>query len=276
LPPTSGKTSSIDGISMTDSAPGARQRREFAPPHPDDFSRTPYASLNPRASGSIANHRRGRSAPFDLLKKRGRHFAPAVGELLRDWFGLQRRRRLGNFPHEFFRRPSASASRLQRALASEGRIHRVRTKPNFGARTFSVFRAQDSSNLMRDLQGQVSASTYFLHQPQSRRGPAHGPTRNRRVMYLGPAWSRSRKSRQLFRYAEKMPYTKMLLGAVSGPCKCSGSASEFRVKRRDFRNPINPTFGVFPSIRAARWLFDLCRREDAPKLIDGGGPAHAV
>ena len=88
------------------------------------------------------------------------------------------------------------------------------------------------------------------------------------VMYLGRVVEIA-EARELFD-APRMPYTKMLLGAV--PDLAMSGRQRIPVKG-EIPNPINPPAGCAFNPRCPL-VFDRCRRE-APKLIDGVA-CHAV
>jgi peptide/nickel transport system ATP-binding protein len=88
------------------------------------------------------------------------------------------------------------------------------------------------------------------------------------VMYLGRIVEIA-ESKELFA-RPRMPYTKMLLGAV--PDLAMSGRQRIPVKG-EIPNPINPPPGCAFNPRCPL-AFDLCRME-APKLIDGVA-CHAV
>ncbi len=252
LPPTSGNVV-IDGVSMTD--PRRSQARRALRRRIQMIFQDPYASLNPRlrVDAVIAEPIRA----FDLLKSeadiRGR-----VGELL-GLVGLHADDGW-KFPHEFSGGQRQRIA-IARALASEAEFI-VCDEPT-SALDVSV-QAQ-ILNLMRDLQDKFGLTYLFISHNLA--VVRHMATRIG-VMYLGRVVEIA-ESRQLFD-TPKMPYTRMLLGAV--PDLAMSGRQRIPVKG-EIPNPINPPSGCSFNPRCPL-AFDLCRRE-APKLINGVA-CHAV
>jgi peptide/nickel transport system ATP-binding protein len=252
LPPTSGNVV-IDGVSMTD--PRQSQARRALRRRIQMIFQDPYASLNPRlrVDAIIAEPIRA----FDLLKSeadiRGR-----VGELL-GLVGLHADDGW-KFPHEFSGGQRQRIA-IARALASEAEFI-VCDEPT-SALDVSV-QAQ-ILNLMRDLQDKFGLTYLFISHNLA--VVRHMATRIG-VMYLGRVVEIA-ESRQLFD-TPKMPYTRMLLGAV--PDLAMSGRQRIPVKG-EIPNPINPPSGCSFNPRCPL-AFDLCRRE-APKLINGVA-CHAV
>ena len=252
LPPTSGNVV-IDGVSMTD--PRQSQARRALRRRIQMIFQDPYASLTPRlrVDAIIAEPIRA----FDLLKSeadiRGR-----VGELL-GLVGLHADDGW-KFPHEFSGGQRQRIA-IARALASEAEFI-VCDEPT-SALDVSV-QAQ-ILNLMRDLQDKFGLTYLFISHNLA--VVRHMATRIG-VMYLGRVVEIA-ESRQLFD-TPKMPYTRMLLGAV--PDLAMSGRQRIPVKG-EIPNPINPPSGCSFNPRCPL-AFDLCRRE-APKLINGVA-CHAV
>ena len=246
LPPTSGDVV-IDGVSMHD--PRQAQARRELRRRIQMIFQDPYASLNPRlrVDAIVAEPIRA----FDLLKSeadiRGR-----VGELL-GLVGLHADDGW-KFPHEFSGGQRQRIA-IARALASEAEFI-VCDEPT-SALDVSV-QAQ-ILNLMRDLQDKFGLTYLFISHNLA--VVRHMATRIG-VMYLGRVVEIA-ESRQLFA-APKMPYTKMLLGAV--PDLAMSGRQRIPVKG-EIPNPINPPTGCSFNPRCPL-AFDLCRRE-TPRLIDG-------
>ena len=215
----------------------------------------PYASLNPRfrVDAIVAEPIRA----FDLIQGE-RDIRARVGELL-NLVGLHPDDGL-KYPHEFSGGQRQRIA-IARALASEAEFI-VCDEPT-SALDVSV-QAQ-ILNLMRDLQDKFGL-TYLLisHNLAVVR---HMATRIG-VMYLGRIVEIA-EGRELFS-RPRMPYTKMLLGAV--PDLAMSGRQRIPVKG-EIPNPINPPPGCAFNPRCPL-AFDLCRRE-APELINGVA-CHAV
>jgi peptide/nickel transport system ATP-binding protein len=252
LPPTSGNVV-IDGVSMTD--PRQAQARRELRRRIQMIFQDPYASLNPRlrVDAIIAEPIRA----FDLLKSEV-DIRARVGELL-GLVGLHPDDGW-KFPHEFSGGQRQRIA-IARALASEAEFI-VCDEPT-SALDVSV-QAQ-ILNLMRDLQDKFGLTYLFISHNLA--VVRHMATRIG-VMYLGRVVEIA-ESRQLFA-APKMPYTKMLLGAV--PDLAMSGRQRIPVKG-EIPNPINPPRGCSFNPRCPL-AFDLCRRE-MPRLIDGVA-CHAV
>jgi peptide/nickel transport system ATP-binding protein len=252
LPPTSGEVV-IDGVSMTDprqAQPRRRLRRRIQMVFQD-----PYASLNPRfrVDSIVAEPIRA----FDLIQGK-REIAARVGELL-SLVGLHPDDGL-KYPHEFSGGQRQRIA-IARALASEAEFI-VCDEPT-SALDVSV-QAQ-ILNLMRDLQDKFGLTYLFIsHNLAVVRHMANRIG----VMYLGRIVEIA-EARKLFEHP-RMPYTKMLLGAV--PDLAMSGRQRIPVQG-EIPNPIDPPSGCafHPRCPVA---FDLCRRE-APALIDGVA-CHAV
>ena len=194
----------------------------------------PYASLNPRfrVDAIVAEPIRA----FDLIQGE-RDIRARVGELL-NVVGLHADDGL-KYPHEFSGGQRQRVA-IARALASEAEFI-VCDEPT-SALDVSV-QAQ-ILNLMRDLQDKFGL-TYLLisHNLAVVR---HMATRIG-VMYLGRIVEIA-EGRELFSHP-RMPYTKMLLGAVPDLAMSGRQRSRSRAKSpiRSIRRP------AVPSIRAARW-----------------------
>src|SRR3981189_3652088 len=196
LPPSSGEVV-IDGVSMTDIKQAQvrqRLRRRIQMIFQD-----PYASLNPRFRVDAIVSEPIRA--FDLIQGE-RDIAARVGELLA-LVGLHAEagRKL---PHDFAG-GQRKAIAIARALASEAEFI-VCDEPT-SALDVSV-QAQ-ILNLMRDLQHKLRLTYPFIsHNLAVVRHMANRIG----VMYLGRIVEIA-EARQLFSHP-RMPYTKMLLGAV--------------------------------------------------------------
>jgi peptide/nickel transport system ATP-binding protein len=252
LPPTSGEVV-IDNVSMTD--PRQSQARRELRRRIQMIFQDPYASLNPRlrVDAIIAEPIRA----FDLLKSEA-DIRARVGELL-GLVGLHADDGW-KFPHEFSGGQRQRIA-IARALASEAEFI-VCDEPT-SALDVSV-QAQ-ILNLMRDLQDKFGLTYLFISHNLA--VVRHMATRIG-VMYLGRVVEIA-ESRQLFA-APKMPYTKMLLGAV--PDLAMSGRQRIPVKG-EIPNPINPPSGCSFNPRCPL-AFDLCRRE-TPDLINGVA-CHAV
>ena len=252
LPPSAGDVV-IDGVSMTD-ARQAQVRRRLRRRIQMIFQ-DPYASLNPRfrVDAIIAEPIRA----FDLIQGE-RHIRDRVGELL-SLVGLHPDDG-SKFPHEFSGGQRQRIA-IARALASEAEFI-VCDEPT-SALDVSV-QAQ-ILNLMRDLQDKFGLTYLFIsHNLAVVRHMANRIG----VMYLGRIVEIA-PARELFA-APRMPYTKMLLGAV--PDLAMSGRQRVPVKG-EIPNPIDPPPGCTFNPRCPI-AFDLCRRK-VPELIDGVA-CHAV
>jgi len=252
LAPTSGDVL-IDGVSMTDPRQAAvrrRLRRRIQMVFQD-----PYASLNPRfrVDAIIAEPIRA----FDLIQGE-RQISERVGELL-GLVGLHPDDGK-KFSHEFSGGQRQRIA-IARALASEAEFI-VCDEPT-SALDVSV-QAQ-ILNLMRDLQDKFGLTYLFISHNLA--VVRHMASRIG-VMYLGRIVEIA-EGRELFA-APRMPYTKMLLGAV--PDLAMTGRQRIPV-RGEIPNPIDPPPGCAFNPRCPL-AFDLCRKE-APALIDGVA-CHAV
>jgi peptide/nickel transport system ATP-binding protein len=252
LAPTSGDVL-IDGVSMTDPRQAAvrrRLRRRIQMVFQD-----PYASLNPRfrVDAIIAEPIRA----FDLIQGE-RAIAERVGELL-SLVGLHPDDGK-KFSHEFSGGQRQRIA-IARALASEAEFI-VCDEPT-SALDVSV-QAQ-ILNLMRDLQDKFGLTYLFISHNLA--VVRHMASRIG-VMYLGRIVEIA-DGRELFA-APRMPYTKMLLGAV--PDLAMTGRQRVPV-RGEIPNPIDPPPGCAFNPRCPL-VFDLCRRQ-APALINGVA-CHAV
>ena len=241
LPPTSGEVI-IDGVSMTN--PKQAQARKALRRRIQMIFQDPYASLNPRLRVDIIQGERN-------IKSR-------VGELL-GLVGLHPDDGL-KFPHEFSGGQRQRIA-IARALASEAEFI-VCDEPT-SALDVSV-QAQ-ILNLMRDLQDKFGLTYMFISHNLA--VVRHMASRVG-VMYLGRIVEIA-EGRELF-VRPRMPYTKMLLGAV--PDLAMSGRQRIPVKG-EIPNPINPPPGCAFNPRCPL-AFDLCRKE-VPKLIDGVA-CHAV
>ncbi len=252
LPPTSGDVL-IDGISMSDpqQAPARRHLRRRI----QMIFQDPYASLNPRfrVDAIVAEPIRA----FDLIQGE-RNIAARVGELL-NLVGLHADDGL-KYPHEFSGGQRQRIA-IARALASEAEFI-VCDEPT-SALDVSV-QAQ-ILNLMRDLQDKFGLTYLFISHNLA--VVRHMASRIG-VMYLGRIVEIA-KARELFDHP-RMPYTKMLLGAV--PDLAMSGRQRIPVKG-EIPNPIDPPSGCAFNPRCPL-AFDRCRRE-APALIDGVA-CHAI
>jgi peptide/nickel transport system ATP-binding protein len=252
LPPTSGEVT-IDGVSMTDRRQaGARRalRRRIQMIFQD-----PYASLNPRlrVDAIIAEPIRA----FELLTSEC-EIRARVGELL-GLVGLHADDGV-KYPHQFSGGQRQRIA-IARALASEAEFI-VCDEPT-SALDVSV-QAQ-ILNLMRDLQDRFGLTYLFISHNLA--VVRHMATRIG-VMYLGRIIEVADSSRL---FADpRMPYTKMLLGAV--PDLTMSGRARIAV-RGEIPNPIDPPSGCAFHPRCPE-VFDRCRI-DVPRLIDGVA-CHAV
>jgi peptide/nickel transport system ATP-binding protein len=252
LPPTAGEVV-IDGVSMTD-AKQAQVRRRLRRRIQMIFQ-DPYASLNPRfrVDAIIAEPIRA----FDLIQGE-RQIRDRVGELL-GLVGLHPDDG-SKFPHEFSGGQRQRIA-IARALASEAEFI-VCDEPT-SALDVSV-QAQ-ILNLMRDLQDKFGLTYLFIsHNLAVVRHMANriGVMYLGRIVEIAPAL-------ELFS-APRMPYTKMLLGAV--PDLAMSGRQRVPVKG-EIPNPIDPPPGCTFNPRCPI-AFDLCRKR-VPELIDGVA-CHAV
>src|SRR5258705_3334156 len=252
LPPTSGEVI-IDGVSMSDA--GQLQARQRLRRRIQMVFQDPYASLNPRfrVDAIVAEPIRA----FDLIQGE-RSIQDRVGELL-NLVGLHPDDGW-KYPHEFSggqRQPIAIAP----ALASEAEFI-VCDEPT-SALDVSV-QAQ-ILNLMRDLQDKFGLTYLFISHNLA--VVRHMASRIG-VMYLGRIVEIA-DGRELFA-SPRMPYTKMLLGAVPG---LAMSGRQRLPVQGEIPNPIAPPPGCAFNPRCPL-AFELCRRE-APGLINAVA-CHAV
>jgi peptide/nickel transport system ATP-binding protein len=252
LPPSAGDVV-IDGVSMTD-AKQAQVRRRLRRRIQMIFQ-DPYASLNPRfrVDAIVAEPIRA----FDLIQGE-RQIRDRVGELL-GLVGLHPDDG-SKFPHEFSGGQRQRIA-IARALASEAEFI-VCDEPT-SALDVSV-QAQ-ILNLMRDLQDKFGLTYLFISHNLA--VVRHMATRIG-VMYLGRIVEIA-PARELFA-TPRMPYTKMLLGAV--PDLAMSGRQRVPVKG-EIPNPIDPPPGCTFNPRCPI-AFDLCRKQ-VPELIDGVA-CHAV
>jgi peptide/nickel transport system ATP-binding protein len=252
LPPTSGGVI-IDGISMSDTR--QLQARQQLRKRIQMIFQDPYASLNPRmrVDAIVAEPIRA----FNLIRGE-RHIRGRVGELL-NLVGLHADDGW-KYPHEFSGGQRQRIA-IARALASEAEFI-VCDEPT-SALDVSV-QAQ-ILNLMRDLQDKFGLTYLFIsHNLAVVRHMANRIG----VMYLGRIVEIA-ESRELFNNP-RMPYTKMLLGAV--PDLAMSGRQRIPVKG-EIPNPIDPPPGCAFNPRCPL-AYDLCRRQ-APALINGVA-CHAV
>ncbi|WP_257169200.1 ABC transporter ATP-binding protein [Bradyrhizobium sp. SRS-191] len=252
LAPTSGEVI-IDGVSMSE-ARQAQVRRKLRRRIQMVFQ-DPYASLNPRfrVESIIAEPIRA----FNLIDGE-RQIKDRVGELL-TLVGLHPDDGQ-KFPHEFSGGQRQRIA-IARALASEAEFI-VCDEPT-SALDVSV-QAQ-ILNLMRDLQDKFGLTYLFISHNLA--VVRHMASRIG-VMYLGRIVEIA-EGRTLFN-DPRMPYTKMLLGAV--PDLSMSGRQRIPVKG-EIPNPINPPAGCTFNPRCPL-AFDLCRQK-SPELI-GGVACHAV
>ncbi len=250
LPPTSGEVV-IDGVPMA----GARhaQARQRLRRRIQMIFQDPYASLNPRfrVDAIVAEPIRA----FDLIQGE-RHIRDRVGELL-SLVGLHADDGQ-KYPHEFSGGQRQRIA-IARALASNAEFI-VCDEP-----TSALDVSVQILNLMRDLQDKFGLTYLFISHNLA--VVRHMASRIG-VMYLGRIVEIA-EGRELFASA-RMPYTKMLLGAV--PDLAMSGRQRIPVKG-EIPNPIDPPPGCAFNPRCPL-AFDLCRRE-APALIDGVA-CHAV
>ena len=252
LPPTSGEVL-IDGVSMAD--PRQAEARRRLRRRIQMVFQDPYASLNPRfrVEAIVAEPIRA----FDLIQGE-REIKQRVGELL-SLVGLHPDDGQ-KYPHEFSGGQRQRIA-IARALASEAEFL-VCDEPT-SALDVSV-QAQ-ILNLMRDLQDKFGLTYLFISHNLA--VVRHMASRIG-VMYLGRIVEIA-AARELFE-TPRMPYTKMLLGAV--PDLTMSGRQRIPVSG-EIPNPINPPPGCAFNPRCPA-AFDLCRRQ-APALIDGVA-CHAV
>jgi peptide/nickel transport system ATP-binding protein len=252
LKPTSGEVV-IDGVSMTD--PRQTQARRHLRRRIQMIFQDPYASLNPRlrVDAVIAEPVRA----FDLIQGEA-EIRARVGELL-GLVGLHPDDGW-KFPHEFSGGQRQRIA-IARALASQAEFI-VCDEPT-SALDVSV-QAQ-ILNLMRDLQDKFGLTYLFISHNLA--VVRHMATRIG-VMYLGRIVEIA-EGHELFAHP-KMPYTKMLLGAV--PDLAMSGRQRIPVKG-EIPNPIDPPQGCAFNPRCPL-VFDLCRRK-TPALINGVA-CHAV
>ena len=252
LPPTSGDVV-IDGVSMTN--PAHAQARRRLRRRIQMVFQDPYASLNPRfrVDAIVAEPIRA----FDLIQGE-RQIRDRVGELL-SLVGLHADDGK-KYPHEFSGGQRQRIA-IARALASNAEFI-VCDEPT-SALDVSV-QAQ-ILNLMRDLQDKFGLTYLFISHNLA--VVRHMASRIG-VMYLGRIVEIA-EGRELFE-RPRMPYTKMLLGAV--PNLAMSGRQRIPVQG-EIPNPINPPPGCAFNPRCPL-AFDLCRKE-APQLIDGVA-CHAV
>jgi len=252
LPPSSGEVV-IDGVSMT-SAKQAQARQRLRRRIQMVFQ-DPYASLNPRfrVDAIISEPIRA----FNLIEGE-RQIRDRVGELL-SLVGLHPDDGV-RFPHEFSGGQRQRIA-IARALASNAEFI-VCDEPT-SALDVSV-QAQ-ILNLMRDLQDKLGLTYLFISHNLA--VVRHMASRIG-VMYLGRVVEIA-DGHELFAHP-RMPYTKMLLGAV--PDLAMTGRQRIPVKG-EIPNPIDPPPGCAFNPRCPL-AFDLCRKQ-APALIDGVA-CHAV
>jgi peptide/nickel transport system ATP-binding protein len=252
LPPTSGDVI-IDGVSMSD--PGQASARKLLRKRIQMIFQDPYASLNPRlrVDAIIAEPIRA----FDLMHGE-RDIRARVGELL-TLVGLHPDDGQ-KYPHQFSGGQRQRIA-IARALASEAEFI-VCDEPT-SALDVSV-QAQ-ILNLMRELQDKFGLTYLFIsHNLAVVRHMADRIG----VMYLGRIVEIA-EGRELFR-APRMPYTRMLLGAV--PDLAMSGRARIAVSG-EIPNPIDPPSGCTFHPRCPE-VFDLCRKV-VPDLVDGVA-CHAV
>ena len=252
LPPSSGDVV-IDGVSMAD--PKQAQARRRLRRRIQMIFQDPYASLNPRfrVDAIIAEPIRA----FELIQGE-QQIRDRVGELL-GLVGLHPDDG-SKFPHEFSGGQRQRIA-IARALASNAEFI-VCDEPT-SALDVSV-QAQ-ILNLMRDLQDRFGLTYLFIsHNLAVVRHMAN----HIGVMYLGRIVEIA-EGRELFA-VPRMPYTKMLLGAVPD---LSMSGRQRVPVKGEIPNPIDPPPGCAFNPRCPL-AFDLCRKR-APELINGVA-CHAV
>jgi peptide/nickel transport system ATP-binding protein len=252
LPPSSGNVV-IDGVSMTD--PRQAQARQRLRRRIQMIFQDPYASLNPRfrVDAVIAEPIRA----FRLIQGE-RQIKDRVDELL-TLVGLHPDDGL-KYPHEFSGGQRQRIA-IARALSSEAEFI-ICDEPT-SALDVSV-QAQ-ILNLMRDLQDKLGLTYLFISHNLA--VVRHMASRIG-VMYLGRIVEIA-EGHELFS-RPRMPYTKMLLGAV--PDLSMSGRQRIPVKG-EIPNPINPPAGCAFNPRCPL-AFDLCRKQ-IPPLLDGVA-CHAV
>lgn len=252
LQPTSGEVV-INGISMTNTK--QLQERQQLRHRIQMIFQDPYASLNPRlrVDAIIAEPIRA----FHLIQNE-RDIKARVGELL-NLVGLHTDDSL-KYPHEFSGGQRQRIA-IARALASEAEFI-VCDEPTSA---LDVSMQAQILNLMRDLQDKFGLTYLFISHNLA--VVRHMASRIG-VMYLGRIVEIA-EGRELFD-RPRMPYTKMLLGAV--PDLAMSGRQRIPVKG-EIPNPIDPPPGCAFNPRCPL-AFDLCRLQ-APMLIDGVA-CHAV
>ena len=252
LPPSSGDVV-IDGVSMAD--PRQAQARRRLRRRIQMIFQDPYASLNPRfrVDAIIAEPIRA----FALIQGE-QQIKNRVGELL-GLVGLHPDDG-SKFPHEF---SGGQRQRIAIASALASNAEFIVCDEPTSALDVSV-QAQ-ILNLMRDLQDRFGLTYLFIsHNLAVVRHMANRIG----VMYLGRIVEIA-DGRELFA-VPRMPYTKMLLGAV--PDLAMSGRQRVPVKG-EIPNPIDPPPGCAFNPRCPL-AFDLCRKR-APELINGVA-CHAV
>ena len=222
----------------------------------------PYASLNPRMTvGSII----GEALVIHKLAPNRRAREERVIQLL-ETVGLSADH-LRRYPHEF---SGGQRQRIgiARALAVSPKLI-VADEP---VSALDVSIQAQVVNLFQELQERLGLTYVFIaHDLAVVRHISHRIA----VMYLGRIVEIA-PARELFSLP-RMPYTKMLLGAV--PDLAMSGRQRIPVKG-EIPNPIDPPPGCAFNPRCPL-AFDLCRKQ-APALIDGvachaaNSPAHAA
>src|SRR6202051_1789464 len=251
-PPTSGEVI-IDGISMSDASQAqARQRLRR---RIQMIFQDPYASLNPRlrVDAIVAEPIRA----FDLIPG-DRHSQARVGGFL--GLGGVHADCGWKHPHDVSGGQRQRIA-IARALASEAEFI-VCDEPT-SALDVSV-QAQ-ILNLMRDLQDKFGLTYLFISHNLA---VVRHMAKRIGVMYLGRIVEIA-EGRELFSHP-RMPYTKMLLGAV--PDLAMSGRQRIPVKG-EILNPIDAPPGCAFNPRCTV-SFDLCPKQPPP-LIDGVA-CHAV
>ena len=240
---------------VPDLAMSGRQRIPVKGEIPNPIDPPPGCAFNPRFRVDAIVSEPIRA--FDLIQGE-RDIAARVGDLL-SLVGLHPDDGL-KFPHEFSGGQRQRIA-IARALASEAEFI-VCDEPT-SALDVSV-QAQ-ILNLMRDLQDKFGLTYLFISHNLA--VVRHMASRIG-VMYLGRIVEIA-EGRELFNNP-RMPYTKMLLGAV--PDLAMSGRQRIPVKG-EIPNPIDPPPGCAFNPRCPL-AFDLCRKQ-APALIDGVA-CHAV